>query len=119
MAELAHGRANDGLADGFEPLSEGGVMLPCDHGWHEQPISISNTKPKSGKPPYSYTLSASPENTIPPVSKTSKDGWIREEVKLSDTIEKGKEISLKVEVKDSDGKSSVLEDKTAKLIVTE
>ncbi len=30
--ELAHGRANDGLAVGLEPLVDGGVVLPCNHG---------------------------------------------------------------------------------------
>jgi hypothetical protein len=95
------------------------------------PLSIANDKPKKGdsisvssfvyggKKPYTYIISATPENIISPVSKTSIDGWIREEVKLADNIEKNTEIFLKVEVKDSDGKTSVFEDKNKKLTVTE
>jgi hypothetical protein len=70
-------------------------------------------------PPYYYTVSFSPANVLSPVSKTTQDGSIKEEIKLADTIEKDKELSLKIEVKDDEGKSAILEDKTKKLIITE
>ncbi len=95
------------------------------------PFSVSNEKPKKGeaisiasfvyggKPPYNYTISFSPANLVPPISKESQDGTIKEDIKLPDTVEKGKELWLKIEVKDSVGKSSVFEDKAKNIIVTE
>jgi hypothetical protein len=95
------------------------------------PVSLSNERPKKGeavsvasfvyggKPPYHYTLSFLPANVVPAISRTTADGTIKEDIKLGDAIAADTELTLQIEVKDKEGHSATLADKTRKLIVTE
>ncbi|MDD5035657.1 MAG: hypothetical protein PHE55_12960 [Methylococcaceae bacterium] len=95
------------------------------------PFSISNEKPRKGeiisiasfvyggRAPYRYTLSSLPSSMVSPISNVSQDGSIKEEIKLSDVIEKNRPFVLKIEANDVDGKSFTLEAKAKPIIVTE
>lgn len=71
-----------------------------------------------GKPPYVYSVSFSPPLIISPVTdRTSPDGVIREEIKIPESVQKDMELTFKIAINDSSGKSSVYDDKTKKFLV--
>ena len=91
---------------------------------------VSNDNPKKedtvqiysfvsgGKPPYTYSISFSPPNIISPVvDRTSSDGGIKEEIKIPESIQNNTEFTFSITVKDSNGRSTIYDDKTKKFLV--
>ncbi len=68
-----------------------------------QEISISSSA-SGGKPPYTYTFSFVPAKGLDPKSNNSPDGSIEEKITIPNDA--GTDITVKLEVKDSDKKPS-------------
>ena len=97
-----------------------------------QPFFISNDKPKKGepvnlatwvsggKPPYEYSIVFDPPGAaLPVLNKQSQDGYIKEVLSFQDFPDKTKTFGFKVQIKDSEGKSEIYEDKARKISVAE
>ena len=94
------------------------------------PLNISNDKPKKGdtieittfvsggKTPYTYSIQFEPPNILPAISdKKSKDGIVKEEIKINDSIQKDTEVSFAIKITDSVGKTVTYDNKNRKLSI--
>src|SRR5262245_29353142 len=71
-----------------------------------------------GKPPYTYSISFSPPNIISPIEgRTSSDGGIKEAIKIPESVQENTEFTFRITVEDSNGKSTIYDDRTKKFLV--
>jgi hypothetical protein len=91
---------------------------------------ISNDNPKKGdivqiysfvsggKTPYTYSILFSPPSIISPIAdRVSLDGGIKEEIKIPESVQENTELTFRITVKDSNGKSAIYDDRTKKFLV--
>jgi hypothetical protein len=83
----------------------------------QTPVTLEG-KITGGTSPYSYAITFEPKNIIadiPPIE--SKDGNLKQELKVLDTATAGGNVGFQIDIKDKDGKLFVYKDDSKKILV--
>ena len=71
-----------------------------------------------GESPYTYSISFRSPNTVNTIAnRKASDGQLKEEIKIYEIVKNNTEFTIRIEVKDSNGKSAIYDDKTRKFVV--